>query len=102
MLPATRDPSLQPLRARSRKKEVVSGRVWRQAQQLCAPRWLGASVWGSGGCWLRRKEVQVWSPGLEYDARRVKVDLHALERCHGTQLPDCGAGLGVCVRLTYA
>jgi hypothetical protein len=29
--------------------------------------------------WLWRKEVQVWSLGLEYDARRVRVSTHSWE-----------------------
>jgi hypothetical protein len=86
MLPATRDPSLQPLRARNRKKEVVSGRVWRQAQQLCAPQWLGASVWGSGGCWLRRKEVQVWSLGWNM-MLGVRVSTHNWESSPPSEQP---------------
>jgi hypothetical protein len=56
----------------------VSGRVWRQAQQLCAPRWLGASAWGlvveEGGA-----GVELW---LEYDARRVRVSIHTTGISH--------------------
>jgi hypothetical protein len=30
------------------------------AAVVCPP-WHGTSVWGPGGCWLWRKEVQVWT-----------------------------------------
>jgi hypothetical protein len=54
----------------------VSGRVWRQAQQLCAPRWHSASVWGSGVCWLpptlrpwaNRGTTCGWNAGERYGA----------------------------------